>query len=228
MNQLYQMIKKEMMQKLSKVDSEIDNLYVTPAQLMPFGPSLVNHVFLLKRDKGSILMYGSKSTDLVSFADYGGVNRHYLNHNHEAGFMSKNSVAPIYCHKKERAAVAEKVDVAHTFTTRHKLDDDFEIIPTPGHTSGTTCYLWDNGEHRILFSGDMLVPRNDQWQVVVLDENLRLDYINSLKLIRELDFDILLPWTSNEGDPLFAKTTPSNTKIKIDETIKRVKNGGKR
>lgn len=74
----------------------------------------------------------------------------------------------------------------------------------------------------------MLVPRNDQWQVVVLDENLRLDYINSLKLIRELDFDILLPWTSNEGDPLFAKTTPSNTKIQIDETIKRVKNGAKR
>src|SRR5699024_6117261 len=147
----------------------------------------VNRAFLLQRDEGNILIYGSKATDSVSFKTHGGVERHYLNHGHEAMFLSDNAVAPIYCHEKESATVAKKTEVAQTFSARHTLDNDFEIIPTPGHTSGTTCYLWDNGTHRILFTGDMLVPRNDKWEVVVLDESSPSDYVKSLQQIRELN-----------------------------------------
>jgi hypothetical protein len=39
-------------------------------------------------------------------------------------------------------------NVDETFSGRHRLDDDFEVIPTPGHTSGATADLWDTGEHR--------------------------------------------------------------------------------
>ena len=41
-----------------------------------------------------------------------------------------------------------------TFSERHKLGDDFEVIPIPGHTGGATAFLWDSGKHRVLFTGD--------------------------------------------------------------------------
>ena len=38
-----------------------------------------------------------------------------------------------------------------------RLPDDLEVIPTPGHTSGTTMFLWDNDEHRFLYRGLLCV-----------------------------------------------------------------------
>ena len=50
----------------------------------------------------------------------------------------------------ERGPVSETVHVAETFSSRHLEGDDFEVIPTPGHTSGATAFLWDSGRHRVL------------------------------------------------------------------------------
>jgi hypothetical protein len=33
------------------------------------------------------------------------------------------------------------------------IGDDLDVVPTPGHARGTTMFLWDNGEHRLPFSG---------------------------------------------------------------------------
>ena len=55
--------------------------------------------------------------------------------------------------------MAEHARIRATFSRRHMLDEDFEVIPTPGHTSGATAFLWDSGEHRILFTGDTIYLR---------------------------------------------------------------------
>jgi glyoxylase-like metal-dependent hydrolase (beta-lactamase superfamily II) len=33
------------------------------------------------------------------------------------------------------------------------------VIPIPGHTSGSTAFLWDTGQHRCLFSADTVYVR---------------------------------------------------------------------
>lgn len=67
-------------------------------------------------------------------------------------------------------------------------DTKIRIIRTPGHTPGSVCYLFEN--ERIMFSGDMLfagaVGRVD------LPLGNDTDMINSIKLLKTLDDDILV------------------------------------
>ena len=48
------------------------------------------------------------------------------------------------------AAINRTVPIDGQFEQRETIADDLEVIPTPGHTSGTTMFLWDNDEHRFL------------------------------------------------------------------------------
>jgi glyoxylase-like metal-dependent hydrolase (beta-lactamase superfamily II) len=105
------------------------------------------------------------------------------------------------------------------------LDGDFEVIPTPGHTSGATSYLWDNGEHRLLFTGDTIYLREGQWRAAVLDESDRARYADSMELIRGLDFNILIPWATTPGHSYYALTTPAETRRRIDAILDRIGRG---
>ena len=40
-------------------------------------------------------------------------------------------------------------------------------FPTPGHASGALSYLWTDGENRVLFIGDTIVPVDNEWRVWV-------------------------------------------------------------
>ncbi|MGH3995077.1 MAG: hypothetical protein ACRDSN_21755, partial [Pseudonocardiaceae bacterium] len=119
---------------------------------LPFAPSLAIRAFLLPREEGNLVVYSSDGL-ASAFGDFV-VERHYLNHSHEAMFASDPIGAPVYVHEAERPEVAKSLDVRATFSRRHQLEDDFEAIPTPGHTPGTTAYLWDDGDTRYLFTGD--------------------------------------------------------------------------
>ena len=105
------------------------------------------------------------------------------------------------------------------------LDDDFEVIPTPGHTSGATAYLWDSGEHRLLFTGDTIYLNEGEWVAAVLASSDRGLYIESLELIRELDFDALVPWAATGGRPYHALTDKADARRRIDAILERVRSG---
>ena len=98
-----------------------------------------------------------------------------------------------------------------TFTRRHMLDDDFEVIPTPGHTPGATAYLWDSGQHRFLFTGDTIYLSDGEWVDGLLGSSDRARYVESLRLIRELDFDVLVPWAARRR-ALVLGDHPADTK----------------
>jgi len=153
------------------------------------------------------------------------VPRHYLNHWHEAMFAPEPSPAPLFVHERERASVAKTQAVRATFSRRHVLDDDFEVIPTPGHTSGATAYLWDSGEHRFLFTGDTIYLSHGEWVAAVLDSSDRARYLDSLEAIRELDFDVLVPWAASAGEPYHALTDSRDARRRIDAIIERVSRG---
>ena len=162
------------MKQLTHMESAVEGLRASPPEALPFAPELDIRAFVLEREQGNILIY---STTGVQADD---VSRHYLNHRHEASFASGSIGAPLFVHERERSSVERAYHVRGTFSRRHTLDDDFEVIPTPGHTPGATAYLWDSGRHRFLFTGDTLFLHRGEWRAAVLDSSDRDSYVESL------------------------------------------------
>jgi glyoxylase-like metal-dependent hydrolase (beta-lactamase superfamily II) len=198
----------------------IPGIHASTPQPLPFAPSLEIRAFRLERERGDVLVYSTGTLD-----DPGGISRWYLNHGHEAMFVSGSVTAPLFVHEAERRFVEARTHVRATFLRRHTLDDDFEAIPTPGHTPGATAYLWDSGEHRFLFTGDTIFLRDGEWVAAVLDSSDRAAYLESLELIRELDFDVLVPWAATAGDPHYAVTSRADARRRIDAIAARVRAG---
>jgi glyoxylase-like metal-dependent hydrolase (beta-lactamase superfamily II) len=200
--------------------AQIQGVNASTPQALPFAPSLEVRAFVLDRPDGRVLIYSNDT-----LGDPEGVTRWYLNHSHEAMFVSGAVSAPLFVHERERPAVERKAHVRATFSRRHTLDDDFEVIPTPGHTPGATAYLWDSGEHRFLFTGDTIFLSHGEWVAAVLDSSDRAAYLDSLELIRELDFDVLVPWAASVGEPWYAVTSRADARRRIDAIIERVRAG---
>jgi glyoxylase-like metal-dependent hydrolase (beta-lactamase superfamily II) len=215
------------MKELVHMESALDGLYATAPEPLPFAPDLHIRAFLLRREAGNALVYSvaGLESDARAIADLGGISRHYLNHRHEAMFASDWVDAPLFVHERERRAVSERYHVRATFTRRHTLDDDLEVIPTPGHTSGATAYLWDSGEHRMLFTGDTIYLADGEWVAAVLESSDRDAYVESLELIRDLDFDVLVPWAATAGQPYHALTDRAHARRRIDAILARIRRG---
>ncbi len=133
---------------------------------------------------------------------------------------------PVFVHEHDRAETARGLPVSGTFTRRQMIDDDLEVIPTPGHTPGTTSYLWDSGTHRFLFTGDFLWVEHGEWKAVVLGSSDRAASLDSLRRIGDLDFDVLVPWAAMKGEPSVNVVNRDDVRKRIDAVITRVEAGG--
>jgi glyoxylase-like metal-dependent hydrolase (beta-lactamase superfamily II) len=132
----------------------------------------------------------------------------------------------VFVGERDRNYTARSLPIAGTFSERQTLDDDLEVIPTPGHTPGTTSFLWDSGRHRFLFTGDTLWIEHGAWRVTVLGESDRAAYLDSLALLRELEFDVLVPWAATSGAPYIDVVTHAQAQQRLDAIIERVNAGG--
>lgn len=191
---------------------------------LPFAPDLHVRSFLLEREAGNVLVYAGAP---FSAAHPGTpVARQYLNHHHEAwaGTVEGRDV-PLLVHRADEAPTERHAAVAHTFTRRHHVGGDLEVIPAPGHTPGATVYLWDDGARRHLFTGDTIYLRDGEWRTAVLGSSDRAAYLETLALIRTLDFDVLVPWAAGAGEEPYALTDRADTERRIDRLIERVRRG---
>ena len=215
------------MTELVRMESALEGLHASTPEPLPFAPQLSIRAFLLRRERGNLLVYSTAGleSDAAAIDDLGGISRQYLNHRHEAMFASDWVEAPLFVHEDERASVARKVPVRGTFSKRHVLDDDFEAIPTPGHTSGATAYLWDSGRHRFLFTGDTVYLDDGEWVAAVLESSDRARYIESLELMRDLDFDVLVPWAATGGRPYHALADRADARRRINAILARLRRG---
>jgi hypothetical protein len=207
------------------IDTSAPAFSASAPEPLPFAPSLHIRAFLLRRDAGNVLIYGSPKVDAGTFAHAGGIARAYLNHRHEAGFGRDLPGVPLFVHADDADATRRHRKVRGTFTRRHMLDDDLEVIPTPGHTPGATAFLWTSGGRRFLFTGDTIYLRDGEWVAAALDSSDRAAYLESLALIRDLDFDVLVPWASTQGYPCYAVTGNGEARRRIDAIIERVRAG---
>ena len=208
----------------------IPGLHATSPEQLPFDQRLVIRAYLLEREAGNVLIYrtGTLAADARRFEELGGVARQYLNHSHEAMFGDAEPAidAPLFVHEADAAETRRRAPVRATFSRRHRLDDDFEVIPTPGHTPGATAYLWDTGENRLLFTGDSIYLRNDRWVAAVLDSSDRDAYIASLETLREVDFDVLVPWAATIGGPSHSVLAEGEGREQLDAILERLRRGG--
>jgi glyoxylase-like metal-dependent hydrolase (beta-lactamase superfamily II) len=214
------------------METVIPRLYATAPQPLSFAPSVGVRSFLLERDEGNLLVYSSgtirQEADFVR--ERGGVWRQYLNHGHESwageaagAWVASTFDAPLYAHENEKEEVSRAFELDGTFSERHTLGDDFEVIPIPGHTGGATAFLWDTGEHRSLFTGDTIVLDGDEWVAALLDSSDREKYIESLELIRGLDFDMIVPWAASLDGSYYALTDKNDTARRIDEILQKMR-----
>ena len=57
----------------------------------------------------------------------------------------------------------------------------------------------------------------------MLDSSDRAAYLDSLELIRELDFDVLVPWAATAGEPYYAVAGNGEARRRIDALIGRIR-----
>jgi glyoxylase-like metal-dependent hydrolase (beta-lactamase superfamily II) len=210
----------------------IPGVHASKPERLSFAPTIDVRAFLLRRASGNVLLHSAPAVadDADEIGALGGIARHYLGHWHEAGLgcdrFAARFAAPLHCHEDERAPVANTCAVAATFTERHRVDDDLEVIPIPGHTSGSTAFLWDTGQHRCLFTADSVYLRDGEWVAAVLEGSSdRQAYLASLALLKELDFDVLLPCAATHGKPFHAMTDRADAGRRLDAIIDRLRRG---
>jgi hypothetical protein len=202
--------------------SMIRGLYATSAAPLPFLKGVVVRSFLLERDQGNMLIYHSPGITAAAseILKLGPPHRLMLNHWHEAMYAAPDLDVPIFVHERDRAQT--KLPISGTFSKREKIADDLEIIPTPGHTHGTMTFLWHNGQHRMLFPGDSIWVLGGEWKAVLLGESYRADYLASLALLMDVDFDFLVPLGSEKGQPYAYGVTRDRAQANLAGIMKRL------
>ncbi|MCQ1953694.1 MBL fold metallo-hydrolase [Arthrobacter sp. zg-Y238] len=209
----------------------LDGLLATSAVRLPYQHNVLLRSFVLERPGGNMIVYNSPgiNSSAEAIMDRGGAARLLINHAHEAMYGAPEFDIPVYVHEGDRAEVAGSLPVSAVFDRRQMIGEDLEVIPTPGHTAGTTSYLWNNGDRRFLFTGDFIWIEHGEWKAVVLDEHLRGDYLASLAQVRDLDFDVLVPWgTTDDGPPFGLVGGKDEIRSRVDAVMDRVRAGGRR
>lgn len=215
------------MEQLATPDTAIAGLHASAPTVLPFAPEYEIRAFLLEREHGNVLVYSvpDLAAEQPAIDALGGAERHYLSHRHEAMFLPDAPLAPLFADEREADAVEQPHHVRGTWSRRHLLDDDLEVIPIPGHTPGATAFLWDSGAERILFTGDTLYLGDGEWVAGLLRSSDPDAFVRSLELIRELEFDVLVPWAAGVGQPWHARTDRDDTRRRIDAIVARIRRG---
>ena len=177
-------------------------------------PDLMMHAYLLVREQGNLLFCRSEHhADHQQIRDRGGITQQYLTHWHEAapGLARIREMfgAKLVCHRLAEPAVSQFSPVDLTFDTRQIDLGDLEVIPTPGHTPGSTCFLFRSPHGQTyLFAGDTLFPSRGSWGAVVFEDGNEADLRASLALLRDLEPDVVLCGASVADVPFREMSQP--------------------
>lgn len=172
------------------------DLWQTGAEHPFFG--VTSHAYLLVRDTGNVLLY---STGLPEEYEHirklGGITHQYLSHSDEAGpalaEIKKLFGSKLCCHRLEEPAVSKAAQVDCTFDKRETMPGNVEVIPTPGHTPGSVCFLASSADGRnYLFTGDTLFLDKRGWATRVNSGGSKSDLKRSLMLLRDVKPDVVL------------------------------------
>lgn len=190
----------------------------------PFGPEMSTHAYLLTRGAGNVLFYSSGHSDEHQhILRLGGIDRQYLSHRDEAGDalvrIKETFGSKLCCHKLEEEAIRAACPVDLTFENREFHLGDIEVIPTPGHTEGSACFMYKSPHgHTYLFTGDTIFLRNDSWGTFVSDEHKRT-LKESLELLGSLKPSVVIS-SASVGHLAFKEVLPGEWPIIVEGAIR--------
>ena len=166
----------------------------------PF-PGLTTHAYLWRGPNGNILFYSPASeADFDAVEGLGGVRAQYLSPLDEAGPMlariGDRFGSQLHAPAAEVDAIGRHAHVDVPVEGRRFVDaNGVEVIPTPGHSDGSTCYLVTgvDGE-KYLFTGDTMFPAGDgTWSTfLVPGRGSATELRSSLEVLRTLQPDIVI------------------------------------
>jgi glyoxylase-like metal-dependent hydrolase (beta-lactamase superfamily II) len=166
----------------------------------PF-PGLTTHAYLWTGGPAGNVLFYAPQTD-AEFDDIdalGGVDQHYLSHRDEAGPMlarvAERFGARLHAPAAELDDIGRHAHVDVPLATRHVDGNGVEVIPTPGHTPGSTCYLVPGANGRqYLFTGDtMFVGDDGTWAAGYIPPISDADSLaDSLRVLAPLRPDLII------------------------------------
>lgn len=165
----------------------------------PF-PGLTTHAYLWTSPAGNLLFYNLVSeNDFDAIADLGGVDHQYLSHLDEAGPMlariAERFGAVLHAPEVEADHIGRHAPIGIPLTHRHIDANGVEVVPTPGHSKGSTSYVVRGaGGETYLFTGDtMFVAADGVWHTFAPPgRGDASELIDSLQLLRSIHPDIAI------------------------------------
>lgn len=213
---------------MDKLLGPIYNVYHDVEPVNSFGA----HSYLLKRKGGNVLLprFGVETTiseELDAIGSVGGIKWVFITDYHFGGksceslasFFGARCASSVIEQPKLRKKGLLALD-AFPFE-RHFLEEDLEIIPVPGHTSGGVCLRWVERRCTYLFTGDFLYHDGKGW---VPGAKTRRKIESSLQLVKELEFDYLVGCGSDFVEcPYIKLSTQAQKEAFIDEILSAFK-----
>lgn len=164
-------------------------------------PGLKTQAYLWTPPSGeNVLFYSTGGSDnFDAIQQLGGATHQYLSHRDEAG-PALTQIAERFG-TRLHAPAAEEEEVRHfaepdvRFTDRHVDGNGIEVIPTPGHSPGSTCFVVTGADGlTYLFTGDTVVLSQDEvWTAGYIPDISDLDALTaSLELLSTFEPDLVL------------------------------------
>ena len=192
----------------------------------PF-PSVTSHAYLLVRDNDNILFYSSGVREEYQHIQaLGGIAYQYLSHRDEVGAalaeIKELFGSKLCCHRLEEPAARRVTPVDCLFDKRESRLGNIEVVPTPGHTDGSVCFLVRSAhEKTYLFTGDTLYMNNGAWETRTngYAGGSKSDLKNSLMLLRDLGRAVVISSASIGAVP-FKEVSAEEWRSDIDNVLR--------
>lgn len=198
----------------------------------PF-PGLTTHAYLwTPRTGGNVLFYSpGDDADFGDIAERGGVAHQYLSHQDEAGPMlgaiAERFGVVLHAPERDLDGIAEHATPGVLLAERTVDANGVEIIPTPGHTPGSTSFVVTGSDGaRYLFTGDTLYRGADgRWNadyIPGMSDGEQL--LAGLEVLGGLEPDLVVSSAFAGGSGTHA-VDPATWRRTVAETAERLATG---
>ncbi len=192
-------------------------------------PGLTTHAYLFAADEGNVLFYNTgHAGEIDAMAELGGVQLHYLSHQDELGdtirTIRERFRARLGGHIRERESFARYCLPDILFDEREWHGGRIEVIPTPGHSPGSTCFRVRSATGKTyLFTGDTLfLDREGRWRAgYISGYSEREPLAESLRLLRGLAPDLVVSSAAPSGVG-FQELTPESWPELVNQALQRL------
>lgn len=154
--------------------------------------------YFIQREAGNILVDSPRFVKRLAdrFEEMGGIDWHLLSHKDDVADTNKyweRFKGKRHIHRADQNQKSNSYEVLFKGEEDVQLADDLLMIPVPGHTKGSVCYLY---KEKFLFTGDHLAFSRDLGHLYGFKTACWYSYprlVESIEKLLNYDFEYVLP-----------------------------------